>query len=176
VYHDQYGSNFTSVVPTNIYGPNDNFNLESAHVIPGLIHKCYLAKSIPKRPLMHVENGTPFEVMGSGTPLRQFILSRDLAKLFIWTLREYKEIDPIILSVGEEDEVSIRQVADSIVAAMDFKGEYIWDTTKADGQYKKTASNEKLRGYLPGFKFTGLEEGIKESVAWFVENYEKARK
>lgn len=70
------------------------------------------------------ENNTPFVVWGSGTPLRQFIYSRDLAKLFIWTLREYEEIDPIILSVGEEDEVSIKDVADGIVKAMDFQGEY----------------------------------------------------
>lgn len=123
-----------------------------------------------------LENGTPFTVMGSGTPLRQFIFSEDLAKLFVWVLREYQEIDPIILSVGEEEEVTIRQVADAIVENMDFKGEYVWDTSKADGQHKKTANNAKLRSYLPEFKFTPLEEGIKSSVGWFMENYEQARK
>lgn len=70
------------------------------------------------------ENGTPFTVSGTGKPLRQFIYSRDLAKLFIWQLKEYNEIDPIILSVGEKDEVSIKQVADAIVKAVGFEGEY----------------------------------------------------
>ncbi|CEP11928.1 hypothetical protein [Parasitella parasitica] len=165
-YHDQYGCHFTSVIPTNIFGPHDNYNLEGSHVLPGLTHKCYLAK----------KNNTPFIVMGTGKPLRQFIYSRDLAKLFIWTLREYNEIDPIILSVGEKDEVSIKDVADSIVKAMDYKGEYSFDTTKADGQYKKTASNEKLMKYLPHFEFTPFDQAIKESVDWFVDNYDTLRK
>ncbi len=87
-YKEQFGINYTSVVPTNIFGPHDNYHLQDSHVIPGLIHKCYLAK----------KNGTPFVVAGSGTPLRQFIYSRDLAKLFVWVLRDYPEVDPIILS------------------------------------------------------------------------------
>ncbi len=72
--------------------------------------------------------------------------------------------------------MTIKHVADSIVKAMDFKGEYKWDTTKADGQYKKTASNAKLVKYLPDFKFTPFEQGIKESVDWFQANYETLRK
>lgn len=112
-YHEQYGCNFTSVIPTNVFGPHDNYSLEDSHVIPGLIHKCLLAK----------QAGTPFVVSGTGKPLRQFIYSRDLARLFIWVLREYPEIDPIILSVGEKDEVSIKQVAESIVKAVNFTGE-----------------------------------------------------
>merc|ERR1712137_379559 len=96
IYHRQYGCKFTSVIPTNIYGPHDNFNLEDSHVIPGLIHKCYLAK----------KNNTPLTVWGTGSPLRQFIYSEDLAKLFVWVLREYDSVDPIILSVDESAEVS----------------------------------------------------------------------
>ncbi|KAF0484139.1 epimerase-domain-containing protein [Gigaspora margarita] len=164
-YHDQFGDKFTSVIPTNVFGPHDNYDLQDSHVIPGLIHKCYLAK----------KNGTPFVVAGSGKPLRQFIYSRDLAKLFIWVLREYDEVDPIILSVGEKDEVSIKDVADAIVNAIDFKGGYSFDTTKADGQYKKTASNEKLLKYLPDFQFTLFETAVKESVEWFTQNYDNAR-
>ncbi|XP_042212036.1 GDP-L-fucose synthase-like [Homarus americanus] len=87
-YHTQYGCNFTSVIPTNVYGPHDNFNLEDGHVLPGLIHKTYTAK----------KNGTPFTVWGTGKPLRQFVYSLDLAKLMIWVLRDYNEITPIILS------------------------------------------------------------------------------
>ncbi|KAI8335956.1 hypothetical protein BC941DRAFT_429888 [Chlamydoabsidia padenii] len=165
-YNEQYGCHFTSVIPTNVFGPHDNYNLEDSHVLPGLTHKCYLAK----------QNNTPFVVGGTGKPLRQFIYSRDLAKLFIWTLREYQEIDPIILSVGEEDEVSIKDVADAIVKAVDFKGEYSFDTTRADGQFKKTASNEKLKKYLPDFEFTPFDVAVKESVDWFVANFDQCRK
>ncbi|BGP27251.1 hypothetical protein JCM10295v2_006215 [Rhodotorula toruloides] len=164
-YNEEFGCNFTAAIPTNIFGPHDNYDLEDSHVIPGLVHKCYLAK----------KNGTPFIVSGSGTPLRQFIYSRDLAKLFIWQLKEYPEIDPIILSVGEEDEITIKQVAESIVKAVGFQGEVTWDSSKADGQYKKTASNSKLRKYLPDFEFTPFDIALQESVDWFVQNYDKAR-
>jgi len=164
-YNAQYGCNFTSVVPTNVFGPHDNYSLEDSHVIPGLVHKCLLAK----------KNNTEFIVSGTGKPLRQFIYSRDLAKLFIWTLREYDEIEPIILSVGEKDEVSIKDVAETIVEAVGFTGTFKFDTTKADGQYKKTASNEKLMKYHPDFQFTPFKEAVKESVDWFVQNYDNAR-
>jgi len=164
-YHDQFGDNFTSVIPTNVFGPHDNYDLQDSHVIPGLVHKCYLAK----------KNGTPFVVAGTGKPLRQFIYSRDLAKLFIWVLREYKEIDPIILSVGEKDEVSIKDVADTIVKAVGFEGDYKFDTSKSDGQYKKTANNAKLMKYLPDFQFTPFEVAVKESAEWFIQNYDNAR-
>ena len=166
VYHSQYGCQFTSVIPTNIYGPHDNFHLEESHVIPGLIHKLYLAK----------KNNTPFTAMGSGKPLRQFIFSQDLARLFVWVLRNYNQPDPIILSVDEKDEVTIKDVVDTIVRAMDYQGKVEWDTSKADGQYKKTASNAKLRQLYPGFEFVPFEQGVKESVEWFVKNYDSARK
>ena len=149
-----------------MYGAYDNYHLEDSHVIPGLVHKVYLAK----------KNGTPLTVWGSGTPLRQFIFSKDLAKLFLWTLRSYDEPSPIILSVDEKDEITIKQLVEYIVAAMEFKGEVVFDSTKADGQYKKTASNDKLRRLNPDFKFTPIQQGIKESVDWFVQNYDTARK
>ncbi|XP_027210428.1 GDP-L-fucose synthase [Penaeus vannamei] len=165
VYHLQYGCMFTSVIPTNVYGPYDNFSLEDGHVLPGLINKIFTAK----------KNGTPFTVWGTGSPRRQFIYSRDLAKLMIWVLRNYNEVSPIILSVDEEAEVSIKEAAEMIIDAFEFKGEVIYDTSKSDGQYKKTASNAKLRKYLPDFKFTPMQQGIKETVNWFLENYESAR-
>ena len=166
-YHDEYGSRFTSVIPTNIYGPHDNFNVQGGHVIPGLIHKCYVAK----------QTGGEFTVWGSGTPLRQFIYSLDLAALMVWVLRDYDSIEPIILSVGEADEVSIRDVALMIAEAMEIDMKQVkFDTSKADGQYKKTACNDKLMKLRPDFKFTPMKEGIKKSVDWFVANYETARK
>ncbi|KAJ3167388.1 GDP-L-fucose synthase [Geranomyces variabilis] len=148
-WNEQYGCQFTSVIPTNVYGPHDNFHLDDSHVVPGLLHKCYLAK----------RDGTGLTIAGSGTPSRQFIFSYDLAKLFIWALRDYEEIDPIILSVSEEDEVTIKDVADKIVAALNFKGIVSWDRSKADGQLKKTASNAKLMKLLPDFEFTPFSQG-----------------
>jgi len=165
-YKEEYGCNFTSIIPTNIYGPHDNFSIEDGHVIPGLIHKCYLAK----------KNGTDLTIWGTGKPLRQFIYSHDLARLTVWVMRSYHSPDPIILSVGEEDEVSIADVAHGVAKAMNFQGKIVFDTTKSDGQYKKTANNAKLRSLYPEFKFTPIEEGLKEACEWFEANYESARK
>ncbi|XP_053414471.1 GDP-L-fucose synthase isoform X1 [Nycticebus coucang] len=165
-YFQQHGCTFTAVIPTNVFGPHDNFNIEDGHVLPGLIHKVHLAKS----------SGSALTVWGTGKPRRQFIYSLDLAQLFIWVLREYSEVEPIILSVGEEDEVSIQEAAEAVVEAMDFHGEVTFDTTKSDGQFKKTASNSKLRAYLPDFRFTPFKQAVKETCTWFADNYEQARK
>ncbi|KAJ7130289.1 hypothetical protein C8R44DRAFT_775278 [Mycena epipterygia] len=164
-YKEEFGCNFTSAIPTNIFGPHDNYDLEDAHVIPALVHKCYLAK----------KNGTPFIVGGTGKPLRQFIFSYDLAKLFIWMLRDYDDVEPIILSVGEDEEVSIKEVTDAIVKAVGFEGHYSFDTTRADGQFRKPASNKKLLDRIGGFEFTPFEQALDLSVKWFIENYDTAR-
>ncbi|KAJ8538992.1 hypothetical protein ON010_g12880 [Phytophthora cinnamomi] len=165
-YADQFGCHFTSVIPTNIYGPHDNFNIDDGHVVPGLIHKCFLAK----------RDSTPLVIWGSGKPLRQFISSHDVARLMLWVLNHYDSVEPLILSVDEEDEVSIRDVAREVAAAMDFEGEIVFDETKADGQFKKTASNAKLRRLLPDFQFTSIRQGLRDTTAWFEANYETARK
>lgn len=157
---------FTSIVPTNIFGPHDNFNIEDGHVLPGLIHKCYTAK----------QNKTDFVVWGSGKPLRQFIYSQDLGALVVWVLRNYNDPSPLILSPSEEAEVSISECATLIAQAMGFEGKIVYDTTKADGQFKKTVSNAKLRALVPDFKFTPLREAIDVTVKWFVDNFESARK
>uniref|UniRef100_A0A183ACU7 GDP-L-fucose synthase n=1 Tax=Echinostoma caproni TaxID=27848 RepID=A0A183ACU7_9TREM len=107
-YSEQYGVVYTSVIPTNVFGPYDNFNIERGHVLPGLIHKAYLSK----------KQNQPLIVWGSGTPLRQFIYSVDLGRLIIWTLREYNDTSPIILSVPEDQEISIRQAAQAVANAM----------------------------------------------------------
>ncbi|KAM9961319.1 hypothetical protein ACTFIR_004159 [Dictyostelium discoideum] len=165
-YNEEYGCKFTSVIPTNIYGPHDNYHLTDGHVIPGLIHKTYLA----------MKNNQDLTIMGTGKPLRQFIYSYDLAKYFVWTLNNYEEMSPLILSVGEEDEISIADVARLITEAMQFKGKLIFDTSKADGQYKKTASNLKLKSLVSDLTFTPIQQAIKESCQWFIDNYETARK
>ncbi|KAL2308591.1 hypothetical protein Nmel_001643 [Mimus melanotis] len=192
-YSEQHGRHFTAVIPTNVFGPHDNFNIEDGHVLPGLIHKVYLAKREGGRTSrdffggemrgffsptfsVGVESGSALTVWGTGKPRRQFIYSLDLARLFLWVLREYDEVEPIILSVGEEDEVSIREAAEAVAEAMEFRGELVFDTTKSDGQFKKTASNAKLRRYLPGFQFTPFKKAVKETCAWFDANYANARK
>ncbi|KAG5176682.1 GDP-4-keto-6-deoxy-D-mannose epimerase-reductase [Tribonema minus] len=164
-YRDEYGCNFTSVIPTNIYGKHDNFSIDGGHVIPGLIHKCFLAE----------KNGTPFTIWGSGSPLRQFIYNVDLGALMVWVLRSYDSVDPIILSVGEEDEVSIADAARMVAKGMAYSGEVVFDTTKADGQFKKTASNARLRALRPDFKFTPMAQGLAETCAWFKANSAVAR-
>jgi GDP-L-fucose synthase len=154
------------VVPTNIYGENDNYDLEGGHVIPALIHKCYLAK----------QNGEKFIVRGTGKPLRQFIYAVDLAKLMMWVMEEYEEKSPIILSVGEKNEMSISNVATLIAREFNYEHMMDFDASYSDGQFKKTADNGKLMKLYRNFKFTTMDDGMKKSVKWFIENFDKCRK
>jgi len=163
-YKEQYGLNYKSVIPTNIYGPNDNYDIKNGHVIPSLIHKCYLAR----------EHKTPLTIWGSGNPLREFIFSRDVAKLTEWVLFNYDENEPIILSTSEE--ISIKEVVGIIVEIMNFKGEVKFDTTKPDGQYRKPSDNSKIKSYLPDFNFTNLFDGLKETIEYFEKYYNVVRK
>ena len=163
-YKEQYGLNYKSVIPCNIYGPNDNYDIKNGHVLPSLIHKCYLAR----------ENKTPLTIWGSGKPLREFIFSKDVAKLTEWVLYNYNENDPIILSTSEE--ISIMDIVDIIVELMNFKGHVIFDSSKPDGQFRKPSDNSKIKNYLPDFKFTPLYDGLKETIEYFEKNYTIIRK
>jgi GDP-L-fucose synthase len=163
-YREQYGLNYKSVIPSNIYGPNDNYDLINGHVLPSLIHKCYLAR----------ENKIPLTIWGSGKPLREFIFSKDVAKLTEWVLYNYNENEPIILSTSEE--ISIKDVVSIIVELMNFKGDVVFDSSKPDGQYRKPSDNSKIKNYLPEFKFTPLYEGLKETIEYFEKNYNVVRK
>ena len=165
-YQQQYGDKFICVIPTNIYGENDNYNLNDAHVIPALIHKCWLAQ----------QQNEKFVVCGTGKPLRQFIYSRDLAILMMWTLEHYDSLDTLILSVGEKEETSIGNVAKLIAKAFCYDHMMEFDTGFSDGQYKKTANNRNLIKHYGDYIFTPIETGIEKSVKWFQENYEKCRK
>jgi len=157
-YRENYGDKFFCIIPTNIYGPHDNFDLENGHVLPALIHKCYLAK----------QQNISFVVRGSGTPLRQFIYSEDLAILIIFILKKFED-DNIILSVSEKEEVSIGDVARLIAKAFDYEHRIVFDKSFADGQFKKTVSNAKLLDFLrEDFEFTPIEQGIKQTVDWFI--------
>lgn len=172
IYRESFGLNYFCIVPTNIYGENDNYNLQDSHVIPALIHKCYLAK----------QENKPFIVLGSGKPLRQFIYSKDLAKLILHlTLSDRtKNIENIILAPDEKDEVSISYVAETVADIFNYKHMLTYDKTKADGQFKKTADNTLLKEFLNDkqttFTFTSLKDGLKSTIEWFTNNYETVRK
>jgi len=163
-YREQYGLEYVSVIPTNIYGPNDNFSLESGHVIPMLLHKMYISQ----------RDNTDFVVWGSGTPLREFIYSKDIAKLSEWALDNYNESEPIIFS--NSNEISIKDLVDLLVNEFNFKGKVIFDKTKPDGQFRKPSDNHKIKKYLPNFKFTPLYDGLKETIEYFEINYNLLRK
>ena len=165
-YNNQYNTNFVCVIPTNIYGKNDNFSLENGHVLPALIHKCYLAK----------QKDEDFVILGSGKPLRQFIYNVDLAKLIMFVLEKYEDKKPIILSVNEEDEKSIKEVGTIIAKEFNYEHKIVFDSNFSDGQYKKTASNKLLKSYLPYFKFTEINKGISDTINWFIHNYDTVRK
>ena len=163
-YRDQYGVNFVSVVPTNIYGPHDNFNINTGHVLPSLLHKCYIAK----------ENNTDLVVWGDGSSLREFIYSEDIGKLTNWALENYNEAEPIIFTTS--DEISIKDLVDIIVTEVGFEGKVVFDTDKPNGQYRKPSDNSKLLSYLPDFEFTPIDVGIRKTIEWINSNYETIRK
>ena len=162
-YRNEWDCDYIVTVPANIYGPNDNWDLNDGHVIPSLIHKCYIAKK-EKRDL---------EVWGTGAPLREFIYSEDIARLSLWALDNYSEDSPIILSSGIE--TSIKGVLELIAKKIGFEGNLIYDSSKPDGQYRKPSDTTKLRKYLPDFKFTDIEEGLSKTIDWFLKNYPNVR-
>lgn len=158
-YREQYGLNYFSVIPCNIYGPGDNYNMESGHVIPALIHKFFLAQ----------EMGEDVIIWGSGSPLREFIFSRDVAKLTEMLYDTYEGGTPVILSSGNE--ISIKDVVSIIAKIFNFKGNIIFDRSRPEGQFRKPSDNSEIRNMFPNFKFTPIEEGLEESICWFRENY-----
>ena len=163
-YREQYGMKYTAVIPCNIDGPNDNFSLTHGPCIPMLMHKIYQAQ----------QNNRELVIWGDGSPLREFIYSKDVARLAEWAVDNYDEAEPIIFSTSEE--ISIAEVVELLASAFNFKGNVRFDTSKPNGQYRKPSDNSKLKSYLPNFKFTPIEEGLGETVKWFINNYETSRK
>lgn len=163
-YNEQFGTKFFCVIPTNVYGPKDNYNLENSHVLPAMIHKCYLAK----------KNGTELELWGDGSPLREFIFSKDVSKICERLLVDYEGTEPIILSTSEE--ISIKEIANMVAKIMGYKKQIKWNTSKPSGQLRKPSDNTKLKSVLKDFKFTSIEDGLQETIEYFVKNYEIVRK
>ena len=162
-YRKEWGCNYIVAIPTNIYGPYDNWSIKDGHVIPSLIHKIHIAK----------KENVPLVVWGTGKPLREFIFSKDIARLSLWALRKYNEETPIIFSTG--DEISIKNLVLIIAKQMNFTGKISFDKTKPDGQFRKPSDTKKLQKYLPNLRLTPLEKGLKITIDWFTKNYLKIR-
>jgi GDP-L-fucose synthase len=154
----EYGANFISAMPTNVYGPNDNFDLETSHVLAALLRKAHEAKMRNDRKLI---------VWGTGKPRREFLHVDDLASACLLLLEKYDS--PEIINVGCGGDVSIRELAELICDVVGFGGELAWDTTKPDGTPRKLLDINKLRAL--GWKPTiTLHEGVAQTYQWFLAN------
>ena len=155
----QYGDNFISCMPTNLYGPNDNFDLKNSHVLPALIRKFHEAK---------VNNSEAVEVWGTGTPLREFLYVDDMADACVFLMENYDGEQHVNIGTGEE--VSIRELAETVKEVVGFDGELVFNTEMPDGTPRKLTTVDKLHGL--GWKHkVSLNEGIKLAYDWFLENY-----
>ncbi|MEV4883010.1 GDP-L-fucose synthase [Chitinophaga ginsengisegetis] len=149
-YRAQYGSNFISVMPTNLYGPNDNYDLYNSHVLPAMLRKMHEAK---------VNNLTEVVIWGTGTPKREFLHADDMADACFYLMQNYNEKGLVNIGVGED--ISIGDLAQLIKKIVGFEGKLVFDTSKPDGTPRKLMDVSKLHSY--GWKATlGLEEGIKK--------------
>jgi GDP-L-fucose synthase len=157
-YAREYGANFISAMPTNLYGPNDNFDLLSSHVLPALLRKAHEAKKNGEHELV---------VWGSGTPRREFLHVDDLAAACVFLLEKYDT--PEIVNVGCGEDISIRELAELICDVVGFQGALTWDTTKPDGTPRKLLDVSKLHDL--GWRHSiGLREGIARTYDWFLQN------
>ena len=161
-YNEQHETNYSCIIPTNIYGDNDNYNIQDAHVLPALIHKCYVAKL----------NSSPFVVYGTGKPLRQFIYADDLATCILNLIPSLNR-ENIIISPTQEH--TIGQVATCVARAFNYEHALVYDDSYSDGQFKKTADNSKLLDRLGDVNFTDIEQGISNTVKHFTSRYPHLR-
>ena len=157
-YKEQYGCDFISLMPTNLYGINDNFDLNNSHVLPALIRKFHEAK-IHKKPFV--------ELWGTGTPMREFLYVDDLAEASVFLMKNYS--DSSLVNVGTGKDLSILDLATKIKDIVGFSGEIKWDTSKPDGTPKKLLDVSKINN-LGWRAKTSLSEGIKRTYSWYVQN------
>ena len=158
-YSREYGANFISAMPTNLYGPNDNFDLETSHVLPALMRKAHEAK---------VRKDQKLIVWGTGKPRREFLHVDDLASACVLILEKYDS--PEIINLGCGEDISIRELAELICDVVGFEGELAWDTTKPDGTPRRLLDVTKLRalGWKPAIP---LRDGIARTYEWFRANF-----
>jgi len=164
-YRQQYGCNFITAIPNNLYGENDNFDLENSHVIPALMRKIWEAK---------IKGEPSVEVWGDGSPLREFTYSLDITKILLFLIENYDEPEPI--NIGNTEDYSIKEVVTLLCEFLEYDGKIKWNTTKPNGQFKKPSSNKKLLEL--GWKqndYTPLKIGLKNTCEWFKINYPNVR-
>ena len=162
-YRKQYGKDFISAMPTNLYGPHDNYHPENSHVIPALLRKAHEAK---------VNDKPGMSIWGSGTPKREFLYAEDCADAIIHILKYYSEDEHI--NVGSGTDIAIGQLAKKIMNVVGFKGDLITDSSKPDGTPRKLMSGSKLKdiGWAPK---VGLDRGLELTYKWFLEHEENLR-
>jgi GDP-L-fucose synthase len=161
-YRRQHGRRYVSVMPCNLYGPNDNFDLQTGHVLPALIRKFHEAK---------ISRATEVVVWGTGTPLREFLHVDDLAKGVVFCLDHYDEYEHINCGAGFD--VSIRDIAETIARVVGFDGKLVFDASKPDGTPRKIMDSSRIRalGWKPEIS---LEDGLASAYRWYLENVEQA--
>ena len=162
-YCRQYGVNFISAMPTNLYGVNDNFDLNNSHVLPALMRKFHEAK---------VNQASTVTVWGTGEPLREFLYVDDLADALIYLMKTYNDVD--FVNVGTGQEVSIKELALTIQAVVGFEGDLVFDTTKPNGTPRKLLDVSRLNS-LGWQAQTDLKTGIEKTYAWYLENVDTLR-
>jgi len=162
-YSRQYGVSYISVMPSNLYGPGDNFHLETSHVLPAMIRKFHEAKA---------RGAEQVVLWGTGSPRREFLHVDDLACASVFLLENYRGYEPI--NVGTGTDVTIAELADMVRNVVGFRGRVVWDSSKPDGTPRKLLDVSKIRsmGWSPSI---GLEEGIRSTYRWFLDNWRDAR-
>ncbi len=164
-YRQQYGCNFITAIPNNLYGKNDNFDLEKSHVIPSLIRKVWEAK---------INNNPSVECWGDGSSLREFTYSEDIVKILLFLLENYDEPEPI--NIGNTEEYSIKQVVEMIAEIFEYDGKIVWRTDMPSGQHRKPSSNQKLLNLgWDKNNYTPLKKGLQETCEWVKMNYPNIR-
>lgn len=163
-YNRQYGANFISAMPTNLYGPNDNFHLDNAHVLPALMRKFHEAKQ---------QHQPTVTVWGTGTPLREFLFVDDLADALVFLMNTYNALD--FINVGTGQEVSIQELALTIQSVVGYEGDLAFDTTKPDGTPRKLLDVSRLKAAGWQAK-TNLKAGIEQTYAWFLDHVDTLRR
>ena len=163
-YRQQYGCNFITAIPNNMYGKHDNFDLEDSHVIPAMIRKMYEAK-------IHNQD---VELWGDGSPIREFTCAKDIAYIILFLLKNYSGETPI--NIGNTDSLSIYDLADTVKQIMGLKGNIKWNDSELKGQHKKPSSNNKLLklGFSPD-TYTPIKVGLNEVCEWFKKTYPDIR-
>ncbi len=162
-YRSQYGCDFISVMPTNLYGPNDNYDLQNSHVLPAMIRKFHEAK---------VSKNESVTLWGTGSPMREFLHADDLAEACAYLMENYSE--PQFINVGTGIDITIKELAETVSKIVGFEGRLVWDTTKPDGTPRKLMDVSKL--HEQGWKHTiDLQEGISLAYQDFLEHHETLR-